>query len=230
MNSWCGGAVIYHVRNFQKVKSVLPKVRNVCLKLTNHLSTNIKSVILCSGQGAQYVGMLKKTLSGKHASKVYQLSELANDVLGYDLLSICLNGPNDVLQKTVHCQPATLLASLVAAEVLKQDQPDIFSQVLENHYCFCWQCLANVRDHFSLCWQCPANSITFITTHKGPVKLIKRVKIAHSFLRSVSNQFHVIILSLPMYFYKWLSKIFLKTTSKNGEMSRFNRSLLIQSF
>ena len=33
---------------------------------------------------------------------------------------------------------------------------------------------------------------------KGPVKLIKRVKIAHSFLQSVSGQFHVIILSLPM--------------------------------
>ena len=33
---------------------------------------------------------------------------------------------------------------------------------------------------------------------KGPVKLIKGVKIAHSFLQFVSNQFHVIILSLPM--------------------------------
>ena len=33
--------------------------------------------------------------------------------------------------------------------------------------------------------------------YKGPVKLIKRVKIAHS-LPSVSNQFHVIILSWPM--------------------------------
>ena len=32
---------------------------------------------------------------------------------------------------------------------------------------------------------------------KGPVKLIKRVKMGHSFLQSVSNQFHVIILSLP---------------------------------
>ena len=32
----------------------------------------------------------------------------------------------------------------------------------------------------------------------GPVKLIKRVKIVHSFLQSVSDQFHVIILSLPM--------------------------------
>ena len=34
---------------------------------------------------------------------------------------------------------------------------------------------------------------------KGPVKLIKRVKIAHSVLQSVSNQFHVISLSLPTY-------------------------------
>ena len=37
-----------------------------------------------------------------------------------------------------------------------------------------------------------------IATPKGHVKLIKRVKIAHSFLQSVSDQFHVIILSLPM--------------------------------
>ena len=33
---------------------------------------------------------------------------------------------------------------------------------------------------------------------KGPVKLMQRVKIAHSFLQSVLNQFHVIILSLPV--------------------------------
>ena len=33
---------------------------------------------------------------------------------------------------------------------------------------------------------------------KGPVKLIKRVKIANSFLQSVSDKFHVTILSLSM--------------------------------
>ena len=42
------------------------------------------------------------------------------------------------------------------------------------------------------------NMINVIQTYKEPVKLIKRVKIAHSFLQSVSNQFHVIILNLPM--------------------------------
>ena len=63
----------------------------------------------------------------------------------------------------------------------------------------------------------------FITFwQKGPVKLIKWVKIAHSFSQSVSNQFHVISLSLPMLFYKWLSKNFLKPTSKNGDIGHFN--------
>ena len=66
--------------------------------------------------------------------------------------------------------------------------------------------------------------------YKGPVKLIKRVKIAHSFLQAVSNQFHVIILNLPMWFYKWLSKNFSKHTSKNGEKDCLKLSLLVESF
>ena len=37
-----------------------------------------------------------------------------------------------------------------------------------------------------------------MTKSKGPVKLMQRVKIAHSFLQSVSNLFHFIILSLPI--------------------------------
>ena len=45
----------------------------------------------------------------------------------------------------------------------------------------------NVQNHFF-----------FFTFTKGSVELIKWVKIAHSFLQSVLNQFHVIILSLPM--------------------------------
>ena len=44
----------------------------------------------------------------------------------------------------------------------------------------------------------------------GPVKLIQRVKIAHSFLQFVSNLFHFIILSLSIQFYIRLSKNFPK--------------------
>ena len=69
-----------------------------------------------------------------------------------------------------------------------------------------------------------------MNNEKGPVKLIKRVKIAHSLLQFASNQFYVIILSLPMWFFKWLSMNFSKTSSNKREIGRFNRSLLIESF
>ena len=64
-----------------------------------------------------------------------------------------------------------------------------------------------------------------IKWNKGHFKLIKRVKIAHSFLQSGSDQFHVMILSLPMYFYKWLSKNFSKPTSKNGDMGHWKAAI-----
>ena len=51
--------------------------------------------------------------------------------------------------------------------------------------------------------------------YKGPVKLMKRVKIAHSFFQSaVSNV---------------AAKEFSKPTSENGEICRFNWSLLMES-
>ena len=58
----------------------------------------------------------------------------------------------------------------------------------------------------------------FYSDLEGPVKLIQQVKIvAHSFFKSVSNLFHFIILSLPMYFYIWLSKNFSKPISKHRD-------------
>ena len=62
------------------------------------------------------------------------------------------------------------------------------------------------------------------------MKLMQRVETAHSFLQSVFNLSHVIILSLPMYFYIWLSKISLKPIFQNGEIGRFNQCLHVESF
>ena len=45
---------------------------------------------------------------------------------------------------------------------------------------------------------CNLDQATAYRILRGPVKLIQRVKIAHSFLQSLSNLFHFIILSLPM--------------------------------
>ena len=72
--------------------------------------------------------------------------------------------------------------------------------------------------------------LAIFMTKDRSVKLIKWVKIAHSLLQSVSDQFHVIILSLPMQFYKWLSNNFSKPKSKNGEIGHLNQSLLRESF
>lgn len=55
------------------------------------------SIILFPGQGSQYVGMCKDLL---RFPMVKDLFELANYILKYDLLRICLKGPTDKLDKT----------------------------------------------------------------------------------------------------------------------------------
>ncbi|NXG06889.1 FABD protein, partial [Sakesphorus luctuosus] len=49
----------------------------------------------------------------------------AEKVLGYDLLSLCLQGPRDALDRTQHCQPAVFVASLAAVEKLNHRQPEV---------------------------------------------------------------------------------------------------------
>ena len=51
------------------------------------------------------------------------LFEQANNVLGYDLRTICLEGPAEQLNATAHCQPALFVTSMIALERLKQDNP-----------------------------------------------------------------------------------------------------------
>jgi [acyl-carrier-protein] S-malonyltransferase len=48
----------------------------------------------------------------------------ASALLGYDLLKLCVEGPEDKLNSTVHSQPALYVASLAALEQLKQDAPE----------------------------------------------------------------------------------------------------------
>lgn len=71
---------------------------------------------LFPGQGAQAVGM------GAEAQKVPAAAELykkANEILGFDLLDVCLNGPKEKLDSTVLSQPAIYVTSLAAVEVLR---------------------------------------------------------------------------------------------------------------
>ena len=83
------------------------------------------SICLFPGQGSQFVGMGKKLL--KH-SNVEAMYEVASDILGYNLLDICLKGPRMELSRTIYCQPAILVTSLAAVQALNDTQP----QVIEN--------------------------------------------------------------------------------------------------
>lgn len=79
------------------------------------------SIVLFPGQGSQYVGMAKNLLKFPMAKDLF---ELANYILGYDLLRLCLQGPKDKLDQTKYCQPAVLVCSLAAIERLKEERPN----------------------------------------------------------------------------------------------------------
>lgn len=79
------------------------------------------AVVLFPGQGSQQVGMARGLL---HYPNVRAMFLTAHKVLGYDLLDLCLKGPAEMLNKTLHCQPAVFLTSMGAAEKLSQEDPE----------------------------------------------------------------------------------------------------------
>lgn len=79
-------------------------------------------MLLFPGQGSQFVGMCRGLQQYPGVRDMYRLAE---KVLGYDLLSLCLEGPRDALDRTQHCQPAVFVASLAAVEKLNHLQPEV---------------------------------------------------------------------------------------------------------
>ncbi|AWO98144.1 putative malonyl-CoA-acyl carrier protein transacylase mitochondrial [Scophthalmus maximus] len=78
------------------------------------------SVFLFPGQGSQFVGMGRGLLKYPNVKDMFAA---AQGILGYDLLSLCLEGPEEELAKTVHCQPAVFVTSLAAVERLNIENP-----------------------------------------------------------------------------------------------------------
>ncbi|KAM8908606.1 malonyl-CoA-acyl carrier protein transacylase, mitochondrial [Spinachia spinachia] len=79
-----------------------------------------RSVLLFPGQGSQFVGMGRGLLKYPNVREMFSA---AREILGYDLLSLCLHGPEEELRKTARCQPALFVTSLAAVERLNVENP-----------------------------------------------------------------------------------------------------------
>jgi [acyl-carrier-protein] S-malonyltransferase len=82
-----------------------------------------KTALLFAGQGAQVVGMGKDLAENFPSAKAW--FDRANTALGYDLTSICFNGPEAELTKTENAQPGIFLVSWVAFQLLKEKIPSL---------------------------------------------------------------------------------------------------------
>ena len=87
----------------------------------------MNTAFLFPGQGAQSVGMARELTANLPPAKA--LFDEAAEILGYDLLGLCINGPAERLNETDASQPAIFVASLAALESLKATTPDAVLQV-----------------------------------------------------------------------------------------------------
>ncbi|KAG7497486.1 malonyl-CoA-acyl carrier protein transacylase, mitochondrial [Solea senegalensis] len=79
-----------------------------------------RSVFLFPGQGSQFVGMGRGLFKYPNVKEMFAV---AQKILGYDLRTLCLQGPEEELARTVHCQPAVFVTSLAAVERLSCENP-----------------------------------------------------------------------------------------------------------
>lgn len=75
------------------------------------------------GQGAQYMGM-GKDLYDQYPSAREKM-ERANEILGFRLTDVMFEGTSDDLKQTRVTQPAVFLHSVIAAELMTVEKPDM---------------------------------------------------------------------------------------------------------
>ena len=76
--------------------------------------------VVFPGQGSQSVGMLSDIAANFDVVK--QTFDEASQILGYDLWQMSQQGPAEILDQTVHTQPALLAASYAVWRVLQTEE------------------------------------------------------------------------------------------------------------
>ena len=94
---------------------------SLCRKIVFSLRRMSKTALLFAGQGAQVIGMGKDLAASFPSAQAW--FDRANAALGYDVASVCFNGPEAELTKTENAQPGIFLVSWVAFELLKERVP-----------------------------------------------------------------------------------------------------------
>lgn len=82
----------------------------------------MSDICIFAGQGAQFPGM-GRDLAGRDPDAA-ALFERADKALGFDISSLCFNGPAEALVKSDVCQPATFLVSYAAWTLLRKNAPN----------------------------------------------------------------------------------------------------------
>jgi len=77
-----------------------------------------KIAFLFPGQASQYVGMGKDLYDQLSIAKNYY--HQANDILGFDIMSISFFGPEEELKQTRVTQPAIFIHSIIVTELLAE--------------------------------------------------------------------------------------------------------------
>ena len=75
--------------------------------------------VVFPGQGSQKVGMASD-LYNKY-DYVKDIFEKADDILGYNISELILNGPQEKLNQTTFTQPAIYLIGYIICEILKKE-------------------------------------------------------------------------------------------------------------
>ena len=78
----------------------------------------MKIAFVFPGQGSQYVGMGKDIYENFETAK--QTFNEASEALGYDVASLCFNGPAEELNRTYRTQPCILTVSAAISRVLSE--------------------------------------------------------------------------------------------------------------